>query len=281
MVSYPPGVSPFAIEDVMHVLQTESLDSLPVVISHNKYTQQLNIGERITMELADKTYPLEITGIIVDFPLLSGAYAITNLSHFSQLLTLESIDPKELGSWETWIATLPDEHARVLDFINEAGMEEDIIGNSQIKLKQFENNLVYREVTTAFELNAMILLPLSLVGFFMIQSFTARRRADEFNVLQAIGLSRTQIRRLLIFEGFSFIALGLLLGTAIGLALAILMQPFLAELLPEIKTGFAITKIQINWVEVGLRFLALSLLYGISLFVYLLGTIRNLEPAQL
>jgi ABC-type lipoprotein release transport system permease subunit len=213
--------------------------------------------------------------------MVTGAYAITNLSQFSHLLNLETLENQELRVWETLISTFPDEHTSVVNALIEAGMDEQITGNSHEKLKTFENNLVYREVTTAFELNALILVPISLVGFFMIQSFSARRRSDEFNLLQALGLSKSQIRRLLIFEGSSFIVFGLLLGTVIGIVLAILMQPFLTQLLPQIKTGFAITKIQIDWGNVGLRFFILSLLYGISLFVYLVGTMRNLKSAQL
>jgi ABC-type lipoprotein release transport system permease subunit len=281
VVSYPPGVSPFSMVEIMNVLQNNSPDALSVVISNDVYTQQLNIGDRIIMELGEQTYPFEVTGLIVDFPLVNGTYAITNLSQFTQRVDLESLDPKDQISREIWMAIDPDENASVIAKIKDMGIDDRIVGNSQTQLESFANNLVYREVTTAFELNALILIPLSIVGFFLIQIFSVQRRTEEFNVLQAMGLSKSQIRRLLIFEGFSFITLGLLLGTAIGLGLSIMMQPFLSQILPQLKGGFVISRILVDWSEMGIRLIILIILYGLGLLAFIAGTVRNLRAAQL
>jgi hypothetical protein len=96
-----------------------------------------------------------------------------------------------------WLAVDPAEQEAVIANLSEAGLGDSITGSSLAQLKVFQNNLVFREVITAFELNALILIPLSVVGFFLIQLFSSQRRAEEFNVLQAMGLSQSQLRGVL------------------------------------------------------------------------------------
>ena len=107
-----------------------------------------------------------------------------------------------------------------------------------------------------------------------------QRRAAEFNILQAMGFSNIQLRGLLLFEGFVFVALGLLVGAGIGFGLATMMQPFLSQILPSLGRGFVLNQMLINWPEMGLRFAALIGFYGVGLLVLLISTIRNLRSAQ-
>jgi len=278
--SYPPGISPYSMVQIMRVLQRDSPNVLPVVISSSANTRHLNIGDQITMELGIETYTVEIVGIIVNFPLLDDFFAITDLSQLTQLVDLESLTLTDRGSGEIWMAVDPDEHETVVAKLDEAGLKDSIVGNSRTQLEIFQNNLVFREVITAFDLNALVLIPLSVVGFFLIQLFSAQRREAEFNILRAMGLSKYQLRGLLMFEGIIFIALGLLVGTGIGYGMAAMMQPFFSQILPQLGRGFVLNQMLIDWPEMGVRLLALIGFYGVGLLVLMLSTLRTLRSAQ-
>ena len=144
-----------------------------------------------------KAYPFEVVGIIANFPLLDDDFAITDLSRFTEQINLESLALTGQGSKEMWIKVDPSEHETVLAKLVEAGFGDSIVGNSKTKIEDYNNNLVFCEATTAFELNALVLIPISGLGFFLMQLFSIQRRTAEFNILQALGLSKPQLRRLL------------------------------------------------------------------------------------
>jgi ABC-type lipoprotein release transport system permease subunit len=270
VVSFPAGVSSFSMEAVMSVLQSDSSDLLPVIVSSNANTNHLNPGDQVTLELGTEVVPVEIVGIIINFPLLDDVFAITNLSQFSQKVDLETIALTDQGSREVWLAVEPDQQETVFAQLSEAGLEEFITGNSREQLQIFKNNLVFREVATAFVLSALILIPLSVVGFFLIHLFSARRRQAEFYVLQAMGLSNSQLKSLWVREGGILIALGTLLGIGIGFGLVMMMQPFLLQILPPLDGEFVFNQFLINWFDLGVR---LFILVGFYLIGLLLLTI--------
>jgi hypothetical protein len=240
----------------------------------------LNIGDQITLEMGGVAYPCVIVGIIVNFPLVNDVFALTDLSLFTQVVDLESVALTDQGTRETWLAVKPNEQERLLTKLTESGLGGSIIGNSLAQLEVFQNNLVFREVAAAFELNALVLIPLSVVGYTLIQLFAVQRRTADFNILQALGLSKPQVVGLLLIDGFSFVALGLLIGTGIGFGLSILMQPFLAQILPPLGDGFVLSRMLVDWPEVSVRFIALVSFYGVGLLVVVVGATRNLRSAQ-
>jgi ABC-type antimicrobial peptide transport system permease subunit len=212
--------------------------------------------------------------------LLDDVFAISDLSQFVQQVDLEFMTLMDQGSRETWLAVDPGKHDTVVAKLNQTGFEDWIVGDSRVQLEVLQNNLVFREVTTAFALNALILIPLSVVGFFLIQLFSTHRRAAEFNVLQVMGLSKTQLRGVLILEGFIFISVGVLIGVGVGFGLTIVMQPFLSQILPPLRGGIVLDQILINWSEVVVRFAALIGFYGIGYFILLISAFHNQRSAQ-
>jgi putative ABC transport system permease protein len=241
------------------------------------HTRNLDIGDQIILEMGGITYPSEVVGIIIHFPMVNGNFVITDLSRFVQLMDLESMALTDQYSRETWLTVEPDEHDALLTNLSKAGLEDSIAGNSKSQLEIFQNNLVFREVATAFDLNALVLIPLSVVGYTLIQVFAAQRRATEFNILEAMGLSKTQIRGLLLLDGVIFVILGIFIGTGIGFGLSTLMQPFLVQILPPLSGDFVLSRMLVNWSEMSLRFIVLVGFYGVGLLVLMVSAIRNLK----
>jgi len=280
VASFPPGIGSFSMDAVMSVLHSDSPNVLPVIISSNVNTNHLDIGDQIILELGTETYPAEVVGIIINFPLLDDIFAITDLSQFSQQIDLESMALTDQGTREIWLAVEPDEHVGVVANLYQDEFENLVTGNYREQLEVFQNNLVFREVATAFILSALILVPLSGVGFFLIQLFSAQRRGDEFDVLQAMGLSKTQLRSLLVREGVIYIFLGTLIGIGIGIGLVIMMQPFLVQILPPLMGGLVFDQIFINWPVVGIRLVTLIGFYVIGLLVLTITAFRYPRSVQ-
>ncbi|MHA2427771.1 MAG: ABC transporter permease [Candidatus Hermodarchaeia archaeon] len=280
VVSFPSGFSRHSMVKIMQILKPDSPNVLPIVISNNINPHQLTIGDQIVLEMGKATYPFEVVGIIANFPLVDDVFAITNLSRFAKQISLESIALTDQGTNEIWIKIDPSEHESVFARFVEAGLGDSVVANSKKRLEVFQNNLVFREVTTAFELNALVLIPLSGLGFFLMHFFSVQRRTAEFNILQALGLSKSQLRSQLMIEGFIFVALGLLVGAGIGFGLAIMMQPFVSQILPSLGGKFAFNHMLINWSYVGIQFLALIGFYGVGLLVLMIYAIRNLRSVQ-
>ncbi|KPJ89980.1 MAG: hypothetical protein AMJ53_15185 [Gammaproteobacteria bacterium SG8_11] len=194
VASFPPGFSQHSMDRIMGILQSDSLNALPVVISSTTNTRHLTIEDQITLELGKETYPFEVVGIIANFPLLDDDFVITDLSRFTEQINLESLALTDQGSKEMWIKVDPSEHETILAKLVEAGFGDSIVGNSKTKIEDYNNYLVFREATTAFELNALVLIPISGLGFFLMQLFSIQRRTAEFNILQALGLSTPSFR---------------------------------------------------------------------------------------
>jgi predicted lysophospholipase L1 biosynthesis ABC-type transport system permease subunit len=285
VAAYPHGVSSFSVAQVMSVLGPDPVDVnpnvLPVVISSSSYTRHLDIGDPLEIEIGEQTLPVEVAGIVLEFPLVDDIFVVTDLARFTDAVDLEMLGLMDNGVRETWLAVDPGAHANVLEGVADTGLADAVVGDAGILLDSYRNNLVFREVNAAFELNAMVLVPLSGMGFLLIQLFTVRRRAGEFKVLQAIGLSRTQFRSLLFFEGVMFIALGLLIGFGVGYGLVVLTQPFLAQILPPLGGGFVLSRLGINWLGFGIRYAALVIFYGIGLAVLAAVAVRRQPDVQI
>jgi ABC-type antimicrobial peptide transport system permease subunit len=173
-----------------------------------------------------------------------------------------------------WLATDPRQHQAIADRLADSG-NDLLVGDAQAQLQAFQAHLVSREAKAAFRLNAAILVPLSGLGFLLVQLFTARRRAAEFGTLQALGLSSRQLWRMLVLEGVIIVVLGLVLGSGMGYGLALMMRPFLSHVLASSMGGIAIDQILIDWPVVGAAYAGLVGLYGLALLLLLANVVRN------
>lgn len=78
---------------------------------------------------------------------------------------------------------------------------------------------------------AAVALSLALVGLYGIVSFLVARRTHEIGVRMALGAKRSNILNLVLADGFSIAATGLLIGTV----LAFLAAPLIRDLLLDVK----------------------------------------------
>jgi len=74
---------------------------------------------------------------------------------------------------------------------------------------------------------AIAALLVCLSGVYALVAHTAGRRTREIGVRMALGAGRRQVVRMLVVEGVTTSGLGLLIGLAMGLAVAVMLQRFL------------------------------------------------------
>jgi predicted lysophospholipase L1 biosynthesis ABC-type transport system permease subunit len=74
---------------------------------------------------------------------------------------------------------------------------------------------------------AALALLLSLLGTYGLLSFLVRQRRREIGIRMALGAAPSQVRRLVLRQGLTMGAAGVMLGAASVLALGSLVQPFL------------------------------------------------------
>ena len=106
------------------------------------------------------------------------------------------------------------------------------------------------------------------IGFVLYSYASLRRRFIQLGILQAIGLSVSQLIGYLVLEQFLLMGLAILFGASIGLLSSQLFLPFLQV---SSTPGAVIPPfdVLIGWSESGL----LSLGFGLVLVVTILGTV--------
>jgi hypothetical protein len=135
--------------------------------------------------------------------------------------------------------------------------------------RTFADSLAYSQeaqgISSAFQLNALVLVLLSATAFFLVHFLAAQGRGREFGVLRAMGLSARQWLTLLALEGILVLFLGLLAGTIFGFGLSHIMGPYLSQALAESLAAVTVERILVDWRAVARLYVALIALYGSAL----------------
>jgi predicted permease len=86
----------------------------------------------------------------------------------------------------------------------------------------------------------LVALLLAVVGLYGVVSFMVGRRTQEIGIRMALGAQRTSILRMILANGISLAALGLLLGGTVAFLAAPLMSGLLVEVSPHDPAVFAL-----------------------------------------
>jgi hypothetical protein len=129
-------------------------------------------------------------------------------------------------------------------------------------------------VRGALQLNALTLILFSVTAFFLVHLIAAQSRGREFGVLRTMGVSARRSLALMGIEGGLILLMGLLAGTVVGLGLAYIMMPFLAQALGESLAGVTIQQIRVDWPAIAQLYSLLIGLYGLALGLLLLILLR-------
>jgi putative ABC transport system permease protein len=228
-ITFLTGVDPATIADVTNIaMRSGSVASLadPSAILVSRGAAQSNgwhVGTRIDVLFARTgKQPFTIGGIFATNQLLND-YAISLDAYdanFAQLLdTAVFLKAAPGTSLERARATL-DRVTR--DFPN-------VEVHDQAQFKQESVDQVNQVLTIVFVL-LLLAIVISLFGIVNTLSLSIYERIHEIGLLRAVGMSRTQVRRMIRVEAVIIAVLGAILGVAIGVLFGWAMQQALADL---------------------------------------------------
>ena len=281
---YPNGLSQFPIETIAATLRSNDPNILPIVVSSQGLAPDQQVGDLFELRLSGSLNApflnVQITGIINQFPTIPTPFVITDLSLLKEQSALTSGALLFPGSHEIWLDVAAGQEAAVREQIHAlhfdtAATPSQILGDRTALLRRYQADLISQQVIGAFQLNALVLIILSAAGFMTVQLFTARSRLPSMSVLRALGLSPTELMRLLLLEGLLVLVFGLLAGVAIGYGMSRIMSPFLTLTLASSLGGFTDAPLIFDWpLLLGLLAIIITL-YITALYLFGRSVRRN------
>ncbi|MCA9986953.1 MAG: FtsX-like permease family protein, partial [Anaerolineales bacterium] len=257
---FPAGVSQFSVAQITQVLPPVE-EVIPVVIANNRALLHLGVGDQFVLQLGNQQATGVVTGIINEFPTLTGAFFLTNLPELQDRINVADVTILN-GQNELWLdgvadGPLPGETDGQVSRLADAGELS----------ASFATGLVYQETITALRLNRNLLLFLSSLGFLLAQLFTARQRFAELAIMQALGAERRRLRWLLFGEGLLMLLFGLGMGVASGYLLAWMMRPLLGQTLAGSLAEYGVGPLALGLSSLLLTSAILLASYGLALLL--------------
>lgn len=275
---FAPHTSSLTMSSILDALPADpgSL-AIPAVFSYDASPTDKEIGDTLTYVIGSQKTDFEVRGIIQNFPYVEGPFFVADLGAIEAAVDLETISGPRRGVKEMWLEVDPESQSSLADMINSGKPLSDsrVTGDAQVKAQQLKSDLVARETSGAFELNAFTMAALSVAIFILVHFFSAQQRRYEFSILRAMGLSHRQLFGLLSLEGSILAAIGMAAGCGLGYGLALLMRPLLSRTLAVALGGDAIYDILVNWPEVSGLLLMLAGSYALALLLLLIALLRT------
>jgi putative ABC transport system permease protein len=245
------------------------VNGIPTIFSHDALPSGVEIGESLNIYYFGNQIPVEVRGIIVDFPTLDGAFVIMDQNAIRTILDIDS--HRFSYGWEAWINT---DTSSQNNLIGIPEIEDNIMADSSTELRALQRDALTKGAVRAFGLNAFFLTVLSLTGFILVTYFAAQKRTYEFGVLRANGISKGQLLRLLATEGLLIMSLGLVSGTILGYILAAVMRPYLTQAIARDLPGTTTYQVWLNIPEMTVLYIILIGSYTLAILLLLSALMR-------
>ncbi len=231
------------------------------------------IGSPLTIQLDFTTKAsFVIVGTFHYFPTLdTSQYAIvSDLTPLLQMLNQEN-PQDQVAPNEVWLKLAPNAPEYTADqvanrLVNNPQHRQVIVTVQQAfdrvaLLNSFRNDPLHFSLAGALLLDFIVAALLSVVGFVVLFALIAQRRAFEFGVLRAMGLSLRQLGRSLSWEQVILLCVALAAGVALGSGLASLTLPALAtdDMGKALLPPFAVHLDGQSLLQLGLFLLACAL----------------------
>jgi ABC-type lipoprotein release transport system permease subunit/ABC-type multidrug transport system fused ATPase/permease subunit len=224
------GFDRLAVPVVMSVRMAEDegratrTDRLPLEVGAKGQVEILLPGDKTTL------LHYRIVGIARSFPSLSASqhFLIMDAAAVPQIINAEVAEPDQVAPNEVWLEIPDRQPAPTLD-----ATILKIPGVTDAAFAWEPYNQLLREPLPAAIAGMLyagfwVSLLLSLLDFGFYLAVTARRRSLGFAVLRALGWNANHLWVLLVVEQTALVIPALLVGVALGAALAYVILPFLA-----------------------------------------------------
>jgi ABC-type lipoprotein release transport system permease subunit len=267
-----PDSAAIPVASLVQILRQEPGDSaLPAIFSRSLLAAQYQVGQQLSLTVAGQPIQFEIRAIVADFPTLSDNFVVTDLHALARQVDLDTL----YFSSEVWLSVDSADPAQSQALLDNLRLEGCLLADAQAQLRRLQADVMAQGISGAFQLSALVLSLLSLVGFLVAHYLAAQQRIYEFGLLRAMGLSASQAYSLFIMEGMLMVALGLLAGAVIGYSLVRITFPYISRALAGSLAGVTIQQIVINWGVVSGHYALLVACYILGTLALLLALVRS------
>jgi len=234
----------------------------------------VNIGDTIWIigGVIPKQTSLKVVGIfdygVYTFDVSMGFVTLKNLMDFLNIAGVHGIGIK------------------VNDIYNSKMVSEEIkqVINNQYNVSTWidKNKVLFSALALEKRAMAIILSLIIIVASFNIAStlmISVYRKVKEIGILKAIGLTRSEIRRVFFYQGLILALKGLFSGLFIGLILAFIVKKYQFIKLPEFVYDLSHLPIEISFLDIlGICILVLVIVSFAS--IYPSNRAANLNPSE-
>ncbi|HET8628819.1 MAG TPA: FtsX-like permease family protein [Thermomicrobiales bacterium] len=226
---------------------------IPILVGAHLLDQaHLRVGDTIALTLNGAARQGEIVGALRGFPTLDPGDATFIVADLPTLDALQTAPGAALfDPTEYWLAAAPGRDAAVTDQLRRAPFSSPLVLSRTALAGQLRTNPLALGTIGALALGFVAAAVVAVLGFAVNAAASARERLAEFALLRAIGLHPRQLVAWLSLEQGLTVALSLLGGALLGLALTRLVLPLIALT----QAGTAATppvRVVVPWPTVGL-----------------------------
>jgi hypothetical protein len=184
------------------------------------------VGERVMLSIGGRQREIEIVGSARAFPTLDPERPAVIVDVASLVLGSYALHGQTTAPSEWWLAVDDASLAVVVEELQRTRYGAQAVTARSQRAEALLTDPVALGVIGALVLGALAAAGFAVVGFAVSSVVGARERLTEFALLRAMGLSPRQLFGWLSLENAFLLAIGVLGGTGLGLALAWAVLPF-------------------------------------------------------
>jgi putative ABC transport system permease protein len=268
----------FSDRHIISLLNSLGSDEKGAIVDRKFLAEfKLKVGDSLVVNVKQKPVDFTIAGVVDYWPTLwpdTERFFMVNLDYL-----FDQIGQSPYDVWTKTDPAIPPE--TIVDDVR----QHDFIVSRFVDARQTAFKLrddpsrtgIFGILTVGFVISAM----LTILGFMLYSFLSAKRRMQQLGILRAMGLSIRQLISLFLFEQGFLIALGMFVGTALGLLTGFLFIPFL-QIKSEAHGGIPKFIVMTAWDDVGKIYVlfGLILLVAIPAFIWMLARMKIHEAIK-
>ena len=184
------------------------------------------VGEDLSARILGIGTTIRLAGVVDAFPTLDPAEPFLLVDGRTRDLQRLDTSDRVLAATETWLTVDPAKADAVAATLTGPGFGSAQVVGRDALTAALATDPVPLGVIGVLSLGSIAAMAFAAIGFLVSATISTNERRGEFALLRALGLSDRQLTLWLALENTFLLAVGLILGSALGLLLAWLVLPF-------------------------------------------------------
>jgi putative ABC transport system permease protein len=238
---------------------------------------KLKVGDSLVVNVKQKPVDFTITGVVNYWPTLwpdTERFFIVNLDY-----VFDQIGASPYDVWAKTDGVTPPQ-----DIVSQLRDKDFIVSRfvdareTALRLRDDPGRTgIFGILTVGFIVAAL----LTVLGFMLYSFLSAKRRMQQLGILRAMGLSIRQLVSLFLFEQGFLIALGVVVGSILGVLTGTLFIPFL-QIRSEAHAGIPKFVVMTAWDDITKIYIMFGVILAIAFpaFIWMLARMKIHEAIK-